>query len=271
MCSDLSLVLSYLTGLQLQGKAYSTINIHRSMLSTTLGPCDGFDLGSHPLVVRLMKGCFNRSPPEPRYTGTWDPDRVLNYASASAPDEDLPLATLSAKLCTLLALATLLRVSEIASIAFKSILFSEAGVNVSLSRLRKAQRSGALQTLHIPSINVRGRCPVYCLKIYVTRTAALRNESNGDRLLIGINKPHKNVGGSTVGRWIKGYLSASGIDTTVFSAHSVRGAAASQAARRGVPIDTILGTANWSATSTFNRFYRRDIQVDTVAGAVFNN
>lgn len=261
-------VLSFLTHLQLRGKAYSTINVHRSMLSTTLEPYEGVDIGSHPLVVRLMKGCFNRRPPEPRYSSTWNPDQVLLHASASSSNDTLELSVLSAKVCTLLALATLLRVAEITSIALHMV-FSETGVNITLTKLRKAQRSGALQTLFIPAMQDEHKCPVHCLRTYISRTENLRSERNSGRLLISHRKPHSNVSRATVGRWIKDYLKASGIDINVFSAHSVRGASASQAARKGVPVDTILSTANWSAASTFNRFYRRDLPTEGVASTVF--
>lgn len=146
LCPDVKVVVSFLVDLHSQGKAYSTINVHRSMLSSTLGPCEGFELGSHPLITRLMKGCFNRRPPEPRYSSTWNPDQVLNFATSSGSNYELDLVDLSAKLCTLLAMATLLRVSEIASIGFDNISFSDSGVSFSLTKPRKSQRSGALQT-----------------------------------------------------------------------------------------------------------------------------
>ena len=48
-----------------------------------------------------------------------------------------------------------------------------------------------------------------------------------------------------------------GIDTSVFKAHSVRGASTSSALDRGVPMQDILATADWSRESTFRRFYYR--------------
>lgn len=50
------------------------------MLSFTLSPVDGFAKGSHPLVKKLMDGCCNLNPPQPRYTSMWDPDVVLRPA-----------------------------------------------------------------------------------------------------------------------------------------------------------------------------------------------
>jgi hypothetical protein len=49
----------------------------------------------------------------------------------------------------------------------------------------------------------------------------------------------------------------SGIDTKCFSAHYVRGAAASQAARAGVTISDIMAAADWASENTFQRFYFR--------------
>ncbi|KZS10356.1 Uncharacterized protein APZ42_025183 [Daphnia magna] len=98
-----------------------------SMLSMTLDSLGGFKIGDHPLVVQLLKGCFNNNPPRPRYDSTWDPDDVFRYLTT-----------------------TLMRVSELASISFQSLSFSETAASVTLLRLRKTQRSGALQSFSLP-------------------------------------------------------------------------------------------------------------------------
>ena len=56
-------VLNYLSTLFEKGRKYRTINCARSMLSSTLLPIDGFPVGKHPMVTRLMKGVFNKRPP----------------------------------------------------------------------------------------------------------------------------------------------------------------------------------------------------------------
>eukprot|EP00795_Rhopilema_esculentum_P010275 gene10275-18972_t len=48
-----------------------------------------------------------------------------------------------------------------------------------------------------------------------------------------------------------------GIDTSLFSAHSVRGAAASKAVACNAPLDAILSAGDWSSAKTFNRHYFR--------------
>ena len=55
-------------------------------------------------------------------------------------------------------------------------------------------------------------------------------------------------------------LSASGIDTGMFGAHSTRSASASAARAAGVSIDTIMGTADWRQETTFRQFYDRQVR-----------
>ena len=50
-------------------------------------------------------------------------------------------------------------------------------------------------------------------------------------------------------------MKAAGIDITVFTAHSTRGAATSKANSAGLPMSEIMKTANWSSPLTFCRFY----------------
>ena len=38
---------------------------------------DDCTVGTHPLVVRLLKGIFNKRPPVPRYTGSWEVTPVV--------------------------------------------------------------------------------------------------------------------------------------------------------------------------------------------------
>jgi hypothetical protein len=109
------------------------------MLSVTLDPIAGFPTGQHPLVKQMMKGCFNIRPLAPKYSSMRDPDVVLEFMVKSGDNDSLKFASLSKKLVTALALATLLRVSEIASIDRKSVCFSGAGVTFSLSKARKTQ------------------------------------------------------------------------------------------------------------------------------------
>ena len=59
------------------------------------------------------------------------------------------------------------------------------------------------------------------------------------------------VGTSTVARWLKTVLHLSGIDTSVFKAHSFRGASASAAFNKACSVQQILKTGDWSSVRKF--------------------
>ena len=63
----------------------------------------------------------------------------------------------------------------------------------------------------------------------------------------------------TISRWLKRAMQAAGVDTSIFTAHSVRSASTSKAALSQVSIKTILATAGWSRATTFSRYYERPI------------
>ena len=111
-------------------------------------------------------------------------------------------------------------------------------------------------------------CPVSTLKEYENRTKSLRGGET--KLLVAIIKPHKAVSSSTVARWLKSLLEASGVDVSIFSAHSVRGASSSAAASVGISTSDILKAAGWSSESTFQRFYYRSTENPSFGRAVLS-
>jgi hypothetical protein len=101
------------------GRSYRTVNGNRSALSSTLAVNLGIvSVGVDPLVNKLLKGIYHKSPPTARYSQTWNPDTVLliSYFDDTA-GVALSLLELSRKLVTLLALITLLRNCELSPIS----------------------------------------------------------------------------------------------------------------------------------------------------------
>ena len=250
-------VLQFLTDLHASGKSFSTVNIHRSMLSKTLDPVDGVAVGVHPLVVRLMRGCYHQNPPQPKYSEIWDPSKVSEFIGTLGENRYLSLAVLANKLVTLIALATWMRVSEVTAISFQSIRFTEKGVTFSLDRLRKTQRCGAFKSFEMESIQDTKLCPVDTLREFMDRTEKFRSASNESSLFIALVKPHGPVSSNTVSRWIKSVFKKAGIDTSIFGAHSTRSAAASRAVTEGASVGAVLHAGSWAHEATFNRFYNR--------------
>ena len=91
------------------------------------------------------------------------------------------------------------------------------------------------------------------LEYYLERTLPVRAVEH-TALLLPYVKPFASVGSSTVGRWIKNLLNQSGVDTSVFKAHST-GAASASKANLKVRIDSVLKHIGWSTESTFRKFY----------------
>ena len=80
----------------------------------------------------------------------------------------------------------------------------------------------------------------------ITRTAQLGDINEAElpsRLFVTFNRPHKAASRDTLSRWIRNLMTAAGVDTAMYSRHSMRGAGTSASLRRGLPIDKIVKTA----------------------------
>lgn len=103
--------------------AYISINVYLSMSSSTSKAIDGFDVGKHPMVMKVMQGIYNVKPPAPKYNYFWDVNYILKILDWQSNSET-PFAKLSSKTVMLMALNSLCRLSELASISRDSIVFS---------------------------------------------------------------------------------------------------------------------------------------------------
>jgi hypothetical protein len=72
LSANLAYVLEFLADLHAWGKSYSSMNVYRSMLSKTLSSVKGVSIGEHPLVVKLLRACYNGNSPRPKYNAVWD-------------------------------------------------------------------------------------------------------------------------------------------------------------------------------------------------------
>ncbi len=103
-------------------------------------------------------------------------------------------------------------------------------------------------------------CPVKCLRCYEAVTSGFKpsDPSLPNNLFLSYIRPHKSVTSSSVARWtMKSVFELAGIDTSIFTAHSVRGALTSGALNQGISIPDILKMASLSNESTFQKFYYR--------------
>ena len=249
-------ILQFLTEEFQKGKQYSTINSYRSALSATLPTMDGYPVGQHPLVCRLLQGVFNKRPPAPRYQNVWNVSIVI--AHICKLPTDLPLKDLTKKLAMLLALTNASRSSDLHALDLRFRTFTAEGVLFRIPGLTKTRRSGPPKEAMFAAFGENpSLCPVNTLKQYEKLTASLRGAGSAShQLFVSLRKPHNPA---TIAHWLKTLLSDAGVDTEIFKAHSTRAAASSTAKCAGASTADILKMAGWSRSSTFERFYHKPI------------
>lgn len=264
-------VINFLTDTYNRGCQYGTLNCYRAALSLILGPI----VSNDDRISRFFKGVYRLRPPQPKYNITWDTSIVLNYLGLQIPNENLSLETLTKKCAMLLALTTSHRVQTLSKINIKNVEILSTKIMIKIPDRIKTSRPGSKQPILIlPFFDERPEiCPSKSLMSYLERTKPLRK--NIVSLFVSYRKPHGAVTSQTLSRWIKSVMSDSGIDVSIFSAHSTRHATTSLAQRSGVSIDTIRNTAGWSGgSSTFGKFYNRNIvscDEATLATTVLNH
>ena len=266
-------ILEFLKDQFEDGKAYRTLNVDRSTLSTLLPEIDSHRVGSHPLVSQLLKGIFHLRPPSPRYIFTWDVSKVLEFIKSLGSNENLNLKMLSFKLIVLLGLTAPDRSADLAKKDLRFRTFLPEGVSFKLPGLCKTSRPG-----HPPKISFHAAfaedtrlCPVECLKAYehATKDYRPKDKQQADPLFLSYIRPFRPVTASTLARWVRSLLQLAGIDTEIFSVHSLRGASTSAAFSQGVSISNILHMADWSQENTFRKFYYRPV-FNTIPGVTGN-
>lgn len=269
-----SQIISFLTVKFNEGSSYSSLNTHRSALSIILGT----KLTLDDNVSRFLKGVYRLRPPHPKYSLTWDTNQVLSYLSNFSSYSSISLEDLSRKTITLLAIASAQRMQTLSLIKLNNICIEEVNVIIKISELIKTSKPGAFQPLiRLPFIRENiSICPATAVQQYIEKTASLRiaNQSNNN-LFIGIRKPHKNVGSQTLANWVKKVLEESGINISIFGAHSTRHASTSAARRHGVNLEVVRKAAGWSDSSNvFLKYYNREIinsENNDFTHAIFKN
>ena len=147
--ASIECVLEFLTHAFNIGKAYRTLKVYRSAISSSHPMIDSLRVGEHPLVVQLLKGAYNLRPPLPRYSSTWDVDNnVVSFLDQLGSIGSLSLKDLSQKLSLLLALTAMEMVSEVIAhdLRYRQIL--PEGVIFHLPELTKKSRVGPGMTLN---------------------------------------------------------------------------------------------------------------------------
>ena len=125
------------------------------------------NLACNRLTVRFFKGIFNSRPPAPRYSETWDVNRVLLYIRNLPDNDHLSLQSLTHKLAMLFALSNADR-SRLASLDLRFRSVTREGVKFVIPGLTKTRRGGPPKKAFYPSFTEdRKLSPVVTLNVAV--------------------------------------------------------------------------------------------------------
>ena len=211
-----------------------------------------------------MKGLFVQKPVFPKNKVTWYTSPVLQFLKTLSPVKTLGLLQLSQTLVTLLALLTGQRKQTLHLLDVRNMTLTKSVVKFRTGDLLKQTRPG----VHLPEMSLtayapdRRLCVVTVLHEYLERTRIFRGVVTA--LFITTQEPYRAVSRDTLSRWLKQTLVAAGVDMSIFTPHSTRAAATSNALRSKIPVNVILQTAGWSTQSTFTKYYCKEIDDNTV-------
>lgn len=235
------------------GKSYSVINTNKSVLLQTLKLLGNSWCENSVYISRFMKGLYNSNPPAPRYVHSWDVSVVIQYLRTLFPLESLDLKMLTLKLVALISLTVAPRAQTLIALNLDDMIILNEKIIFSVTKLLKTSKPGKSFQVHIYHFEKEELCAMHTLLFYIDKTRHLRKS----RQLLISYVSFDSVSTKTVARWLKEVLWNSGIDTSVFKAHSFRGAAASAAFSRGCSLNEIMKTGDWSSVRNFTKYYLR--------------
>ena len=94
-------------------------------------------------------------------------------------------------------------------------------------------------------------------------TDAWRDRGNPSALSLSYIAPHKPISKSRLAGWIKDSINLAGVDTNIFTAHSVRGASSSKVFLQGLSAKEVIDHGSWARESTWQKFYYKQVDSTT--------
>ena len=135
-------------------------------------------MGSHPYVIRLLRGIFNLRPAIPKNSVTWDPQVLLNYLKKLSPVKTLSLRNLTYKGISLLWLLSGQRGQSIQLIDVRNVILNKNVLKISFGDLLKSSRPGFQQKQLVFKACAPDRriCIVTVLSEYLKRVQKIRKQ-----------------------------------------------------------------------------------------------
>jgi hypothetical protein len=206
-----------------------------------------------------MKG-HERKKPVPRkdLRTKWEISDLVRYLQAMPPWEELSLMQKDQKTQALLCIATSWRPASdfartLASADFEFAAGPEWPTSLVLTAI-DVKEGGDKQSKVIPRLlEDQSLCPALATFRYLQDSKQIR-PANAIFLFVTANPPHANLTADRLHNWLKETMLAAGIPVQ-FTPHSIRAVTTSPAFEAGTTLEDILTCAQWSNSTTFERFY----------------
>ena len=144
---------------------------------------------------------------------------MVKYIISLGKNSSLSLKVLSMKLVTLFALTCPERISTLANLDLRHYYVHPEGVSFQLTIPRKTGSAYKPAEAFFARFNQDKKlCPVECFRHYLKLTRNIRPvipSSLPDKLFISFKRPFKPVTTTTLGRWLRTFMSAAGIDCQI--------------------------------------------------------
>ena len=262
--------LEFLQSLLDSGASYSALNTARSALSAILVMSPPF--GQRAEVIMYMKGAYNLRPPRPKYRDTWDPQTILRFFKSKGwcPARRITLKRLTLKLVMLILLTSGQRSQVIRLINLDDMVTRQDAYVFSLTNLKQSRIGYENPDLRVETYPAdRQLCAFSYMREYLHRTSTTRGDER--KVFLTYQKPHHAPARDTVAKWITRVMNYAGLDVRHYAPHSTRSASTSAASRGGASTDAIMKTAGWSNSSTFAKYYKRNLNTGlSFADSVLN-
>ena len=262
-----NLICDYLISKFDEGSSSGTLNSIRSAIN--FFTLNFLDLEENIFCKRLFKSFYKRRPLKPRYTTFWPVSQLLEYLRSLHPPQDLSLKNLTLKTLALIALSSSDRGQTLHLASVNSMSITSQSVDFIVKERTKTTRR-ILKPITISCVSNDDESPNFAnyVQFYINATKAHRGKEG--KLFISW-KTLKPVVRSSLARWLKQVLASAGIDTSIFKAHSYRGAGLSHALNKGATIDQIVKAGNWANASTFNKFYNAPSYDSAIGNIILND
>jgi hypothetical protein len=241
----------------LDGLAYNTILLHKSVVCTLSDPDNSGKLSSHVLVGHILKSIALKNPVTKK--PVWNVDKLAVYLETYSVNENNIFSTCR-HTATLLLLCSGRRIHDLTLLAVDPKHLSENNNCLILWPLfgSKTDTADYRQSGWRLSANTANKNldPIFWVKHTISILHDKRQAGGFINLFLSLKGPLRIASRTVIAGWVKSLLLEAGV---VASPGSLRSAVASRSWHNNYPLDEILSRGNWKSQKTFTRYYCKEI------------